>query len=360
MVVYMKVLHIASLHNIEYNGVGIAVPQHVIAQQKYADVALINIIDKDIPNIKRQISYRKDNIIKTLEEEGFIPDIVIFHEIYHIEFCKIARTLRKLQIPYVVVPHGSLTSTAQSKKKLKKLIANLLFFNRFIKSAKAIQYLSKKELENTKFRNNKFIGTNGINMPLKKKSEFRKIGRKLVYIGRFEVFVKGLDLLVEAIKKVSSLMRESGSRLYIYGPNILGRLDQIQDLINKNNVQDIITLCDPIQGKDKEDVLLDADAFIQTSRSEGMPMGILEALSYGLPCIVTEGTTLKELIDTSSAGFGAETNVESIAQKIEEFLLAKNLLLISDNAVKCIEENYTWDKISKDSIDNYLKIIKIG
>ena len=45
-------------------------------------------------------------------------------------------------------------------------------------------------------------------------------------------------------------------------------------------------------GKVKEKVLLDNDFFILTSRLEGHPMALIEALSYGLPCLVTQGSRL--------------------------------------------------------------------
>mgnify|MGYP003308559639 CR=1 FL=1 len=59
------------------------------------------------------------------------------------------------------------------KKWLKKKIANITLFNHFINGAKAIQCLSQRELDSTKFGRQKFIGTNGINIPEKKKSSFR-------------------------------------------------------------------------------------------------------------------------------------------------------------------------------------------
>ena len=45
-------------------------------------------------------------------------------------------------------------------------------------------------------------------------------------------------------------------------------------------------------GKSKEQVLLDADVFIQTSRTEGLPTAVLEAMSYKIPVLITKGTGL--------------------------------------------------------------------
>ena len=80
----MKILHIASLHNLVSSGVGVVVPQHIRAQQEYADVALINIFGLEIPNIKKQIIYSQNSIDAILNENNFEPDIVVFHEVYHI------------------------------------------------------------------------------------------------------------------------------------------------------------------------------------------------------------------------------------------------------------------------------------
>ena len=47
-----------------------------------------------------------------------------------------------------------------------------------------------------------------------------------------------------------------------------------------------------VYGDNKVKVLLDTDIFILTSRYEGMPMGVLEAWSYGIPCILSDGTNM--------------------------------------------------------------------
>lgn len=82
------------------------------------------------------------------------------------------------------MPHGELTVMAQRKKWLKKKVANILLFNRFIKSAKALQVLSENELGNTRFKVKKIIGTNGIDVPCNSKQVFSYGAPRFIYIGR--------------------------------------------------------------------------------------------------------------------------------------------------------------------------------
>ena len=90
-----------------------------------------------------------------------------------------------------------------------------------------------------------------------------------------------------------------------------------------------------------------------------MPIGILEALSYGIPCLVTEGTNLGELINEYNAGWVAETNAKSIAEHIKEAVISREKYAVkSQNAVKLIENNFDWIVVTRETIKKYQKLIK--
>ena len=148
---------------------------------------------------------------------------------------------------------------------------------------------------------------------------------------------------------------------YIYGPDNQGRYAHIENMITERSLQEIVKLSPAIFAKEKEKVLLDADIFIQTSRFEGMPMGILEALSYGLPCLVTNGTTLWDYVECSNAGWVAETNAQSVFEGVVRAIDEKdNFSAKSLGAIQLIKENFSWDKIAKETIGNYRALMKKG
>ena len=354
----MKVLHVAKFADDKANGVRNVVPYHVIEQTKLQPTFFQNVINVKIPELEQyQLPFEKSGWpynVKSPDGQAFLPDLVIFHGFYHFDMIALYKRLLKAHIPYILVPHCALTDEAQNSKKLKKIAGNFVFFNRFVRHAAAVQCLSQWEYDHSAVKPPKFISTNGIYLPENKKVSFHAKGVSFVYIGRLDIAQKGLDLLLEAVEKVSAFLRDRHCTVSIYGPLAAEAERALRETIAGKQITDLVFLKGPVFGAEKEKALLDADVFLQTSRFEGMPMGILEAMSYGLPCLVTRGTTLGETIARYDAGWSCDTDVDAIAAQLQKAVEEKDAYPAkSAAAVRCAGSEFGWETITRNAVEMY-------
>lgn len=354
----MVIIHIANIDISVIGGVQIAVPKMVKAQSKYADVCVLNTCGNLIDGVQT-IKYSGCFDISKFPKPYNRPDIVVFHEVYRWEYIAIYKKLVTLGIPFVIIPHGCLSVRAQHKKKIKKLIANICFFDKFIKKACLVQYLSENEQVMSAFKKSPYLVLgNGVSLQREKKSYFNSLNPKFVYIGRLDVYIKGLDILLTAIKSNEVLLRQYGAKFEIYGPDYGGSHELLTRMIRKLSIEDLVQIDKEKIGNEKQKILLMADCFIQTSRTEGLPLGPLEALSYGVPCIVTSGCGLGKIINLYSAGYQSENTVDGVSKSIETFIQNLDTLeIMSQAAIQLIEENYDIDVIAKQTVDRYYNML---
>ena len=187
---------------------------------------------------------------------------------------------------------------------------------------------------------------NGFSSPKTVKSDFSTDQIKGIFIGRIDLYHKGLDNLMGAVKSCSMAMRKSHFSIDIYGP-MNDDARKLQQLVAEDNLDDLLALKGEIAGEAKEKAILDSDVFILPSRFEGHPMGLVEALAYGLPCVVSTGTNMREEIDAADAGWTCDGTTDSLVRALIDVVNERNLFKKkSENAVR-LAKNYDWDVLAK-------------
>lgn len=356
----MNLLFIAKPLSKKGNGVVSAIQTEFKYLQKKENVALYNLgveLEDDIASVVFSVSKYKS--ISDLPKPFDKPDLVVFEEVYKIEYITLYNECLKNEIPYIIIPHGCLVSIAQNSKKLKHIIANVLLFNRFIRKAQAVEFLNENEKNNSKFRYKKgIIIPNSVEYRKRQYKRDEKIF-KFIYIGRYDVITKGLDLLINTFISLKDWCNKNNVILELFGPledNVA--LSLLKDRIIENNCEKNIIINGPIYNEEKQRALEEASVFIQTSRHEGQPMGIMEALSLGLPCLVTNETTFGDYCNKNNCGIGVDFDENKLKEAIYDIYNNRNKLdILSNNAIESIKKDYEIKVVTDLRIKKYKNII---
>ena len=350
----MNILYISIASGLDTAGPNISIPASIEAQSKFDNVMWINLIDVEKESWKKYQWFHnakewKSLYLAKLPEPFSNPDLIVFEEVYNLKMAMLAREAQKKGIPYIIVPRGCMTRQAfNNKSKWKKVIAHPFIFDAFIKNALAIQYLSEQERDNSRKIINPayFIIPNGISIPKAIKKQYTKDRIRGVFVGRIDIYQKGLDLLLQAISEVQEELRNNHFTLAIYGPEN-NDTKKLHEMINDYGVGDFVFVHGSVVGEQKKKVLLDSDVFFLTSRSEGVPMGLLEALSYGVPAFVTTGTGQRDNIEKYNAGWGCDFSVQEMTKSLIKMLSSSGQInQMGDSAISLAKE-FDWGRLAK-------------
>jgi glycosyltransferase involved in cell wall biosynthesis len=110
--------------------------------------------------------------------------------------------------------------------------------------------------------------------------------------------------------------------------------------------------------KDRQDLLSIADMLVSTSKSEGMPLAIIEAQSAGVPVIAPNVGSISELLIDGQTGFLLATNLEDLHTKV--MLLSKNSGLRQEMSVKAAliaKKEFSIDNLLNEHLKLYERLI---
>lgn len=162
-------------------------------------------------------------------------------------------------------------------------------------------------------------------------------------IGRL-CYQKGFDRLIRIWKIVHEKCPDW--HLQIYGSGELQ--DFLQNMIVSLNLEDVVSINAPIS--EIGNAYMDASVFLLTSHYEGLPMVLLEAMSYGLP-IVSFACKCgpRDLITDGENGFLIpEGEIELFASKV--------IFLLENEFERDLMGGYAYREVSKYMSSNVLPL----
>ena len=358
----MNILFLSNIKGIPSAGPTYSVPNRILAQQEYDNVFWYNtcaVLNDDWIGKANYHDLREypSKRIADLPEPFNKPDIIVIEQFYNHGRDPYLNEVMNSGVPYIIVPRSELTRKGQARHRLKKIVANAFVFNKFAKRAAAIQYLTEQERIDSGDSWNKkaIIIPNGIHMPdpfERPRSEYLRC----VCIGRLEPYQKGLDLLIESCARIRLDLIRNKVKIDLYGSNKEGKATSLEELIKVSGLESILSVHTGVYGEEKKRILMNSDVFIMTSRFEGHPMALIEALSYGLPALVTTGSNMRSEIENSGAGWGCDTKSESIANALQKMISKKSDFSSVSKRALDLATTYSWEKIAKEFHDEICKI----
>lgn len=286
------------------------------------------------------------------------PDIIHINSLWTYTSVITQRWHTATKKPFVITPNGMLDRWALNNSRWKKQIAACLYEQRNLKKAACIIANSFKELEAIRklgLKNPVAIIPNGVDLPvIEDKNKAIDDRKKLLYLGRIHP-KKGLENLIKGWTE-AKMGGDHQWDLHIVGWGAEKDIVQLEEQIRN---MPSIHYHGPKFGTEKESFFKDSDAFILPSFSEGMPMAILEAWSYGLPVLITPECNL-EIGFQKEAAIKIQTDVKSIKQALESLFSMdmETLQDIGSNGRKVVEQEFSWVKAANQLQEVYKWLIK--
>ena len=160
---------------------------------------------------------------------------------------------------------------------------------------------------------------------------------------------KGLIYLIDAFKQV-----KTDKKLVIAGGSS-DTDDFAKELMKRAKGDDRIIFTGFVEGQMLEELYSNAYLYTLPSDLEGMPLSLLEAMSYGNCCVVSDIDECIEVVEDKAMVF-KKSNIEDLRQKIQE--LCDNPQMVQQykkDAADFICKKYKWDDVVEKTIKLYKK-----
>jgi glycosyltransferase involved in cell wall biosynthesis len=286
---------------------------------------------------------------------GDPADILHVHNIWTSTERSVVNLLRRgFHVPYIVSPRGALAPWAIAFKRWKKRLSWSVFEKTLFANAGCVHALNQEEAAAIRAAG---IGApiciipNGVDLP-DRVDRTAKDRRRLLFLGRLHP-KKGVPELITSWGRIAPDLRADW-QLVVAGWDDGGYETGYKKIAAEIAGDDSIVFPGPAFGDKKQQLFREADAFVLPSYGEGMPMAVLEAWSFGLPVLMTDGCNLPEGFRRGAA-VRISHDAENLTAVLSSFLASSDdaLTAIGQAGRRLVEESFTWKGVAAEMADVY-------
>ena len=340
--------------------------------------------------------------------ENMRPDLCHLHTLWMYPGIAMKNWSRRHNRPYMVTPNGMLEPWALANSGWKKKLAAFFYEKEMLQGAACLQANTLKEADDFRaygLRQRIEVVPNGVDLPellTTEDTESTEGKKRLLFLGRIHP-KKGLLGALRAwaeLRNSPSAIRDSAEwQFVIAGWDQGGHEAQLKALCGdlglkiasvfshggtgntegqnlKLNSYKLKTpspeveaadvlFFGPAFGEEKDALLRSADAFVLPSFSEGLPMSVLEAWSYGLPVVMTPECNLPEGFAKQSAleirsgegSFqGSDFSFQQGLRTLIEMTEAQRWEM-GMRGRRLVEDRFTWPKVAEQMMEVYESLL---
>ena len=301
---------------------------------------------RELPFAEGTPWWRVGRAVDRLAEEREV-DIVHLHGAFNRWNTLTSRSLRR---PYAFSPHSGFDPVSLRRSRLRKAVYGFLFERRMLRRAALLVALTDAELAQLHdygARSAAAVIPNGVTSfsdGVDQEAFRTELGIEqhtplALFVGRLDVYRKGLDRLVGAIAGAPDW------HLALVGPRFRD-VEQIDEMIEEYGIGNRVHFMEARHGNRLSEALAAADVFTMLSRWEGLPMALLEALAAGKPAVVSPEVGRLVPIATSGAGWvAAEGDLPATLSRVAAAEAAD--VARWGEAARLLAGRYDWDSVAQ-------------
>lgn len=273
---------------------------------------------------------------------------------------------RLAQRPYVLTPHGGYgPRVLAGHNRAAKAVWMRVREREYVHHASLLHAVSPDEvdqLRSTFGPHPSVFVPNAIDLPsVATAPNERTKGprRRVLFLGRLAVEHKGLDILLEGVARCTQGGLAPEIELLIAGPDFRSGQAELEAMAASLIPADVRFL-GPVFGDEKDALLRSAYVFAHTSRWEGMPYAVLEALAAGCPVLLTHATNLGGFVEDFEAGVVVEETAQGVADGLRRVLEMppERYAKMCRAARRLASERFNWSMVAEHMSAAYRRILR--